>query len=151
PGTGKTRTLTHRIAYLCAEMGVAPRECLAITFTRRAAEEMRARLDALLGEPAQEVTVTTFHSLGLRILRENPAAAGLEPDFTVVDAMEGEDGDRTGQPERLSAVDRRPSGPAPRPARARRVHGQPASVRSGPPARATRPDQVTLDDLVRLP
>ena len=49
PGTGKTRTLTHRIAYLCAELGVFPEHCLAITFTRRAAEELRDRLDALLG------------------------------------------------------------------------------------------------------
>ena len=50
PGTGKTRTLTHRIAYLCAELGVFPERCLAITFTRRAAEELRDRLDALLGD-----------------------------------------------------------------------------------------------------
>ena len=49
PGTGKTRTLTHRIAYLCAELGVFPEHCLAITFTRRAAEELRSRLDGLLG------------------------------------------------------------------------------------------------------
>ena len=49
PGTGKTRTLTHRIAYLCAELGVYPEQCLAITFTRRAAEELRHRLDGLLG------------------------------------------------------------------------------------------------------
>src|SRR5205085_5018246 len=49
PGTGKTRTLTHRIAYLCAELGVFPHRCLAITFTRRAAEELRSRLDGLLG------------------------------------------------------------------------------------------------------
>lgn len=93
PGTGKTRTLTHRIAYLCAELGVAPRECLAITFTRRAAEEMRTRLDSLLGSAAQEVTVATFHALGLQILRDNAAAVGLEPGFTVVDA-EGADGER---------------------------------------------------------
>jgi uncharacterized protein (TIGR00375 family) len=145
PGTGKTRTLTHRIAYLCAEMGVAPRECLAITFTRRAAEEMRTRLDALLGEPAQEVTVTTFHSLGLRILRENAAAVGLDPDFTVVEATEGE----AGEPEGLPEVDR-PSVPAPRPARGRRSGGQSAATRSAPPARASRPDQVTLDELVSL-
>src|SRR5690606_41478976 len=77
PGTGKTRTLTHRIAYLCAELGVDPGSCLAITFTRRAAEEMRSRLQVLLGPSAEHVTVTTFHALGLRILRENAAAAGL--------------------------------------------------------------------------
>jgi ATP-dependent DNA helicase UvrD/PcrA len=94
PGTGKTRTLTHRIAYLCAELGVQPRECLAITFTRRAAEEMRTRLDALLGPAGQEVTVATFHALGLRILRENAAAVGLEEGFTVADA-ESASGDVT--------------------------------------------------------
>jgi len=86
PGTGKTRTLTHRIAYLCAELAVAPKHCLAITFTRRAAEEMRRRLDALLGAAAAEVTVATFHSLGLRILRDHPAAAGLTDGFAVADA-----------------------------------------------------------------
>ncbi|HEX6498538.1 MAG TPA: UvrD-helicase domain-containing protein [Micromonosporaceae bacterium] len=85
PGTGKTRTLTHRIAYLCAEMGVYPEECLAITFTRRAAEELRSRLDSLLGPVAEDVTVATFHSLGLSILRENAAAVGLSPDFRVAD------------------------------------------------------------------
>ena len=81
PGTGKTRTLTHRIAYLCAELGVFPEQCLAITFTRRAAEELRHRLDGLLGPVADDVTVATFHSLGLAILRENAAAVGLSPDF----------------------------------------------------------------------
>lgn len=85
PGTGKTRTLTHRIAYLCAELGVSPDACLAITFTRRAADELRARLRALLGEAADGVTVATFHALGLMILREHPTKAGLRPDFTVAD------------------------------------------------------------------
>jgi uncharacterized protein (TIGR00375 family) len=146
PGTGKTRTLTHRIAYLCAEMGVAPRECLAITFTRRAAEEMRTRLDSLLGEPAQEVTVTTFHSLGLRILRENAAAVGLDPEFTVVEATENGD-DPDGRPEQLPEVDR--AVPAPRPGRARRANGR-AAATAERPARARRPDQVTLDELVSL-
>ncbi|NES17159.1 MULTISPECIES: UvrD-helicase domain-containing protein [Micromonospora] len=85
PGTGKTRTLTHRIAYLCAELNVFPEQCLAITFTRRAAEELRHRLDGLLGPVAEDVTVGTFHSLGLTILRENAEAAGLPVDFRIAD------------------------------------------------------------------
>jgi DNA helicase-2/ATP-dependent DNA helicase PcrA len=88
PGTGKTRTLTHRIAYLCAELGVYPEHCLAITFTRRAAEELRARLDGLLGPVAADVTVATFHSLGLAILREHPARMGLTGRFRVADENE---------------------------------------------------------------
>jgi DNA helicase II / ATP-dependent DNA helicase PcrA len=90
PGTGKTRTLTCRIAYQVASPGMTPRPCLAITFTRRAAEEMRARLAALL--PAAEhqgsvpdVTVTTCHGLGLMILREHHDLAGLAADFRVAD------------------------------------------------------------------
>ncbi|MGN9907992.1 UvrD-helicase domain-containing protein [Phytohabitans sp. LJ34] len=85
PGTGKTRTLTHRIAYLCAELNVYPEQCLAITFTRRAAEELRERLDGLLGPVAEDVTVATFHSLGLAILREHASAAGLGEGFGVAD------------------------------------------------------------------
>ncbi|GAB3502722.1 UvrD-helicase domain-containing protein [Phytohabitans suffuscus] len=85
PGTGKTRTLTHRIAYLCAELNVYPEHCLAITFTRRAAEELRERLDGLLGPVAEDVTVATFHSLGLAILREHAEAAGLADGFGVAD------------------------------------------------------------------
>ncbi|SCG48223.1 UvrD-helicase domain-containing protein [Micromonospora halophytica] len=88
PGTGKTRTLTHRIAYLCAELNVFPEQCLAITFTRRAAEELRHRLDGLLGPVAEDVTVGTFHSLGLTILRENAQAAGLPGDFRIADDAE---------------------------------------------------------------
>ncbi|MFJ8581523.1 UvrD-helicase domain-containing protein [Micromonospora sp. NPDC093277] len=102
PGTGKTRTLTHRIAYLCAELNVFPDQCLAITFTRRAAEELRHRLDGLLGPVAEDVTVGTFHSLGLAILRENAEAAGLPVDFRIADdadraaarAEAGDDDDR---------------------------------------------------------
>jgi DNA helicase-2/ATP-dependent DNA helicase PcrA len=77
PGTGKTRTLTHRLARLIAEHGVPPEQCLAITFTRRAAGEMRARLEALLGERAARVPVMTFHALGLSILEEHGARLGL--------------------------------------------------------------------------
>jgi DNA helicase II / ATP-dependent DNA helicase PcrA len=85
PGTGKTRTLTHRIAYLCAELGVRAERCLAITFTRRAAEEVGERLRALLGPLASDVTVATFHALALAILREHPARAGLADGFRVAD------------------------------------------------------------------
>jgi uncharacterized protein (TIGR00375 family) len=85
PGTGKTRTLTHRIAYLVATGRVGPGQCLAVTFTRRAAGEMRERLAALLGPVSRQLTVTTFHGLGLQILRENAELAGLDPAFKVAD------------------------------------------------------------------
>ncbi len=85
PGTGKTRTLTHRLAAAVAEQNVSPGACLALTFTRRAAEEMRGRLAALLGPRAAGLTVTTFHGLGLMILREHHMLAGLAASFTVAD------------------------------------------------------------------
>jgi DNA helicase II / ATP-dependent DNA helicase PcrA len=93
PGTGKTRTLTHRIAYQITELGRPAGQFLAITFTRRAAEEMRDRLAGLgaarsgksPGMNGAELTVTTFHGLGLRILREHHEAAGLPPQFEVAD------------------------------------------------------------------
>ncbi|MGH3751147.1 MAG: UvrD-helicase domain-containing protein [Pseudonocardiaceae bacterium] len=85
PGTGKTRTLTHRIAHLVTAHGVAPQHCLAITFTRRAAEEMAARLATLTPEHAPKLTIATFHSLGVRILREQHARVGLGPDFGIAD------------------------------------------------------------------
>nr|WP_221380561.1 UvrD-helicase domain-containing protein [Actinoplanes polyasparticus] len=88
PGTGKTRTLTHRIAYLCAELGVFPERCLAITFTRRAAGELRERLDALLGDVGEDITVGTFHSVGLTILKENARAAGLGAHWRIADEAE---------------------------------------------------------------
>jgi DNA helicase II / ATP-dependent DNA helicase PcrA len=85
PGTGKTRTLTHRIGYQISEGRVRAGQCLALTFTRRAAEEMRQRLAALAGLQSREITVTTFHGLGLQILRQNHVGAGLDPDFGVAD------------------------------------------------------------------
>ena len=85
PGTGKTRTLTHRLAAAVAEQGVPAEACLALTFTRRAAGEMRERLAALLGRRAGRLTVTTFHGLGLMILRECHELAGLTADFAVAD------------------------------------------------------------------
>ncbi|BCJ43567.1 DNA helicase [Actinoplanes ianthinogenes] len=88
PGTGKTRTLTHRIAYLCAELGVFPERCLAITFTRRAAAELRERLESLLGDVAEDITVGTFHSLGLTVLKENAKAAGLGAGWRIAEEPE---------------------------------------------------------------
>ncbi len=85
PGTGKTRTLTHRIAHQVTELGVPAGRFLAITFTRRAAQEMRDRLAALCPRQDDQVAVTTFHGLGLQILREHHAAAGLPPGFGVAD------------------------------------------------------------------
>ncbi|MBE1465283.1 UvrD-helicase domain-containing protein [Kibdelosporangium phytohabitans] len=84
PGTGKTRTLTHRIAHLVLSHDVSPDSVLAITFTRRAAEEMRERLAALI-PAAAELTVATFHQFGMMILREQHAVLGLAPDFGVAD------------------------------------------------------------------
>ncbi len=84
PGTGKTRTLTHRLAQLVEHHRVEPSACLALTFTRRAAGEMRDRLADLLSERAAAITVTTFHGLAHQILREHHAACGLPPDFTIL-------------------------------------------------------------------
>ena len=83
PGSGKTRTLTTRIAHLVAECGILPSQCLAITFTRRAAAEMRERLDQLFPAGTDEVSVHTFHSLGLAILREHAEVAGLRTGFRI--------------------------------------------------------------------
>jgi superfamily I DNA/RNA helicase len=88
PGTGKTRTLSYRLAYLVRERGVAPEQCLAITFTRRACEELQQRLRGLVPEVARRLLVTTFHALGLRILREQHRAAGLGEQLRVVDEAE---------------------------------------------------------------
>ncbi|HEV2779940.1 MAG TPA: UvrD-helicase domain-containing protein [Actinophytocola sp.] len=85
PGTGKTRTLTHRIAHLVTAHGVPPEQCLAITFTRRAAEEMAERLAVLVPAEAPQLTVATFHSLGLRILREQHDRVGLTLGFGIAD------------------------------------------------------------------
>jgi DNA helicase II / ATP-dependent DNA helicase PcrA len=85
PGTGKTRTLTHRIAHQIIEHHLPARQFLAITFTRRAAQEMRDRLAGLGADRDDELTVTTFHGLGLRILREHAEAAGLPASFGVAD------------------------------------------------------------------
>ncbi|MGQ9575528.1 MAG: UvrD-helicase domain-containing protein [Thermoguttaceae bacterium] len=88
PGTGKTRTLTHRLAHLIADHGVPPEQCLALTFSRRAAAEMLERLQALLPDRADRVPVMTFHALGLSILKEHGERLGLPRNLRV--ATQGE-------------------------------------------------------------
>ena len=84
-GSGKTRVLTHRIAYLIEEMGVQPFHILAITFTNKAAGEMRERVDTIIGHGASQVWVSTFHSTCVRILRRYIDRIGYDNNFTIYD------------------------------------------------------------------
>ena len=84
-GSGKTRVLTHRIAYLIEEKGVNPCNILAITFTNKAAEEMRQRVDSLVGIGAESIWVSTFHSMCVRILRRYIDRLGYDNRFTIYD------------------------------------------------------------------
>lgn len=85
-GSGKTRALTRKIAWLVAHEGLAPWQILAVTFTNRAAREMRERVGALLGEAADEVWLSTFHGLGARLLRRHGDLMGVDRRFTIYDA-----------------------------------------------------------------
>jgi DNA helicase-2/ATP-dependent DNA helicase PcrA len=158
PGTGKTRTLTHRLAYLVAERELAAERCLAITFTRRACAELQERLDALVPGDARRMVVTTFHGLGLRILREQHEAVGLGPGFRVADDTERLEllGELLGCPERearrlLPELVRRKRARA---ARWPDLDAEPSEV-AGPLARyeaaMRKLDLVDLDDLLALP
>ena len=91
PGSGKTRTLTHRLAHLIRARGVAPERCLALTFTRRAADEMRERLKALLPPAAGTIPLFTFHAFGMTVLQEHWNAAGLQRGFRVASDAERQD------------------------------------------------------------
>nr|Q9S3Q0.1 RecName: Full=ATP-dependent DNA helicase PcrA; AltName: Full=DNA 3'-5' helicase PcrA [Leuconostoc citreum]AAD51119.1 DNA helicase PcrA [Leuconostoc citreum] len=85
-GSGKTRVLTHRIAHLVQDLNVFPWRILAITFTNKAAREMRERIAALLSEDvARDIWVSTFHALAVRILRRDGEAIGLAKNFTIID------------------------------------------------------------------
>ncbi len=84
-GSGKTRVLTHRITYLMEEMGVNPWNILAITFTNKAAQEMRERVDKLVGFGSESIWVSTFHSACVRILRRHIDNLGYDTNFTIYD------------------------------------------------------------------
>src|SRR5690625_976864 len=85
-GSGKTRVLTHRIAYLLEEKQVAPRNILAITFTNKAAREMKERVSHLVGPEADYMWVSTFHSMCVRILRRDIDRIGYDRNFTIYDS-----------------------------------------------------------------
>ena len=85
-GSGKTRVLTHRAAYLIEEKGVNPYHIMAITFTNKAAGEMRERIDDLVGYGSESIWVSTFHSACVRILRRFINRIGFETNFTIYDA-----------------------------------------------------------------
>lgn len=85
PGSGKTRVLTHRIAYLIEAEGVWPSRICAVTFTNKASWEMKRRLEELIGPRVKELTVGTFHALGARLLRQHADAIGYKRDFAIYD------------------------------------------------------------------
>jgi DNA helicase-2/ATP-dependent DNA helicase PcrA len=86
PGSGKTRVIVHRIAYLVRVVGVAPHRICAVTFTNKAAREMKDRLARLLGPQAERVTAGTFHALCAQILRRDGDRIGIKQDFVIYDS-----------------------------------------------------------------
>ncbi len=88
PGSGKTRVLTHRVAYLVRECQVPPWQIMAVTFTNKAAAEMKERLYRLLGEGFRRLTIGTFHAICARILRREAEAAGISPQYVIYDSTD---------------------------------------------------------------
>jgi DNA helicase-2/ATP-dependent DNA helicase PcrA len=85
-GSGKTRVLTHRIAYLLEEKKVFPDRILAVTFTNKAAGEMKSRLERMVGAPARDLWIGTFHSMCVRMLRRDGRKVGIAPNFAIMDS-----------------------------------------------------------------
>ena len=84
-GSGKTRVITHKIGRLISA-GLAPQQIAAITFTNKAAAEMRERAKSLIGRDAKKVVICTFHALGVRMMREDGSVLGLKPQFSILDS-----------------------------------------------------------------
>ncbi|WP_078433571.1 DNA helicase PcrA [Metabacillus halosaccharovorans] len=87
-GSGKTRVLTHRIAYLMTEKQIAPWNILAITFTNKAAREMRERIQGILGSGGDDIWISTFHSMCVRILRRDSDRMGINRNFSILDTTD---------------------------------------------------------------
>src|SRR5713101_8213581 len=87
-GSGKTRVITSRIAYLVGDGHAKPHEILAVTFTNKAAEEMRLRVETLLGSDCSRMWVSTFHALCARLVRREAPAIGLSRDFVIYDSSD---------------------------------------------------------------
>ncbi len=110
-GSGKTRVITHKIAHLIERSGIAPHRIAAVTFTNKAAREMKGRVGRLLGgRDSRGLTVSTFHSLGIEILRREHASLGLKRGFSILDAQDSETlikdlAERTGLTRRLAPAD----------------------------------------------
>lgn len=85
-GSGKTSVLTTKVAYLIKEKNINPKNILAITFTNKAAKEMKARIISLVGKVGYDIQVSTFHSFGLRIIKENYERLGYSKNFTIIDS-----------------------------------------------------------------
>jgi DNA helicase-2/ATP-dependent DNA helicase PcrA len=85
PGSGKTRVITHRVAYLVRVCGISPHRIIAVTFTNKAAREMTSRLQRLVGARSQSLTVGTFHAFCAMLLRREGSFVGLEPNYTIYD------------------------------------------------------------------
>ena len=83
-GSGKTRVITHKMAHLI-QLGLAAERIAAITFTNKAAAEMRGRARQLVGKEAQKILICTFHALGVRMLRSHGSLLGLKPQFSILD------------------------------------------------------------------
>ena len=88
PGSGKTRVITYKIAYLLEQKKTTPWEILAITFTNKAAKEMKVRLETLIKDDVRSMQISTFHSFGLRVIKENYDFFGLNKNFTILDEQD---------------------------------------------------------------
>ncbi|CAH1658902.1 MULTISPECIES: UvrD-helicase domain-containing protein [unclassified Chelatococcus] len=157
PGSGKTRMLTRRLAHLVLERDVPAVSCLAITFTRKATEELRARLAALLAEASRAIAVHSFHSLGLAILRAHADRAGFSADLRVAtdkewqEALAGAMGISDAKATRLrKLVSVRKRGEAADPRADASGQGEEAQARAVLERIGRERDWVDFDDLVAL-